>query len=74
MEHYEIAGYGTARTFAQVLGEDEVAELLQATLDEEKATDEKLTIVAESGLNQEAAEGGEDEPPAPKKKPAKAKR
>ncbi len=59
VEHYEIAGYGTARTFASILGEDDVAALLQATLDEEGAADEKLTGIAESGLNQEAA--GEDE-------------
>ncbi len=57
VEHYEIAGYGTARTFAEVLGEKEVAELLKQTLEEERAADEKLTEVAESGLNDEAAEG-----------------
>jgi ferritin-like metal-binding protein YciE len=55
MEHYEIAAYGTARTFARVLGEQAAAELLQRTLDEEEATDERLTALAESGLNQEAA-------------------
>jgi len=57
VEHYEIAAYGTARTFARVLGELAAADLLQTTLDEEKATDEKLTAMAESGLNREAAEG-----------------
>ena len=56
VEHYEIAGYGTARTFASILGENEVAQLLQATLDEEGAADKKLTAIAESGLNQEAAD------------------
>jgi ferritin-like metal-binding protein YciE len=56
VEHYEIAAYGTARTFARVLGELAAADLLQKTLDEEKATDEKLTALAESGLNREAAE------------------
>jgi ferritin-like metal-binding protein YciE len=56
VEHYEIAGYGTARTFARTLGEQTAADLLQQTLDEEEATDEKLTAIAESGLNQEAAE------------------
>src|SRR5262245_42643486 len=56
VEHYAIAGYGTARSFARVLGEETAAELLQKTLEEEKATDEKLTALAESGLNQEAAE------------------
>ena len=58
VEHYEIAGYGTARTFAEVLGEDDVADLLQTTLDEETATDERLTEIAESGLNEEAAAEG----------------
>ena len=48
VEHYEIAGYGTARTFAQLLGLDEIANLLQETLDEESAADEKLTELARS--------------------------
>lgn len=61
VEHYEIAGYGTARTFASVLDEDDVAALLQATLDEEGAADEKLTSIAEAGLNQKAAEDEEDD-------------
>lgn len=55
VEHYEIAGYGTVRSFAEVLGHDEVAELLQETLDEEAATDEKLTEISES-LNHAAEE------------------
>ncbi len=55
VEHYEIAGYGCARTFARILGEDDVAELLQQTLDEEAAADEKLTSIAMSGINQTAA-------------------
>lgn len=55
VEHYEIAGYGTARTFARLLGEEAAARLLEATLEEESAADEKLTQVAESGINQEAA-------------------
>jgi ferritin-like metal-binding protein YciE len=46
VEHYEIASYGTVRTWAQVLGHMEVAELLNQTLDEESATDEKLTNAA----------------------------
>jgi ferritin-like metal-binding protein YciE len=61
VEHYEIAGYGTVRTFARLLGENEVADLLEATLEEESAADQKLTEVAESGLNQEAAAGEEEE-------------
>lgn len=56
VEHYEIATYGTLRTFAKTLGEDEVAALLQETLDEEKGADEKLTIIAEAHINTEAAE------------------
>jgi ferritin-like metal-binding protein YciE len=58
VEHYEIATYGCARTFAQLLGHRKVAELLQATLDEEKETDEKLTQLAESMENVEAAQAG----------------
>jgi len=54
VEHYEIAGYGCARTFAQQLGHDEVANLLQETLDEEGNADKKLTEIAESVVNQEA--------------------
>lgn len=54
VEHYEIAGYGCARTFAARLGHDNAAQLLQQTLDEEAATDEKLTQLAESQVNEEA--------------------
>lgn len=54
VEHYEIAAYGTARTFAEQLGETETAKILQTTLDEEAATDKKLTDLAESTINQEA--------------------
>lgn len=53
VEHYEIAGYGTARTFAATLGYTEAAELLQQTLNEEGAADQRLTQLAE-GLNLEA--------------------
>ncbi len=53
VEHYEIAAYGTARAFARTMGEGEVADLLQETLDEEAAADKKLTSVAET-VNQEA--------------------
>ncbi len=55
VEHYEIAGYGTARTHAELLGHSKVAKLLQQTLDEEGATDKKLTALAESITNVEAA-------------------
>jgi ferritin-like metal-binding protein YciE len=54
IEHYEIAGYGTARTFAEMLGEEEAAKLLQMTLDEEIETDERLTELAEDTINAEA--------------------
>jgi ferritin-like metal-binding protein YciE len=54
VEHYEIAGYGTARTFAEQLGHTGAAELLQQTLDEEKATDELLTELAMSAINSAA--------------------
>ncbi len=54
VEHYEMAGYGAARTFAKTLGENEVAELLQTTLDEEGEADKKLTKIAESQVNERA--------------------
>jgi ferritin-like metal-binding protein YciE len=54
VEHYEIAGYGCARTFAQQLGHTDIAELLQETLDEEGNADKKLTEIAESVVNLEA--------------------
>jgi ferritin-like metal-binding protein YciE len=54
VEHYEIAGYGTARTYAEMLGHAEAAQLLQQTLDEEKETDELLSGLALSTVNVEA--------------------
>lgn len=54
VEHYEIAGYGCARTFAKLLGDKQGLKLLQTTLDEEGATDKKLTALAESVINMEA--------------------
>lgn len=54
-EHYEIATYGSLRTFAQTMGHTDVADLLQQTLDNEKATDEALTQAAESLINEAAA-------------------
>jgi ferritin-like metal-binding protein YciE len=56
VEHYEIASYGTLRQFAETLGLDDAAELLQEILDEEKAADEKLTEVAVSAVNVEAVQ------------------
>lgn len=55
VEHYEIASYGTARTLAQTLGNNQIAELLEETLDEEKEADQRLTQIAESSINAEAA-------------------
>jgi ferritin-like metal-binding protein YciE len=54
VEHYEIAAYGTVRTFATLLGEDEAADLLQQTLDEEGETNKRLTELAEEIVNPEA--------------------
>jgi len=55
VEHYEMARYGTLRTWAAQLGRKDVVALLEATLSEEKATDEKLTELAEGGDNAKAA-------------------
>lgn len=55
VEHYEIAGYGTARSLAERLGESAAAKLLQQTLDEEGAADKKLTSIAQSQVNPAAA-------------------
>jgi ferritin-like metal-binding protein YciE len=55
VEHYEISGYGTARSFALRLGRSQAADLLQQTLDEEKAADQKLSQIAESSVNREAS-------------------
>jgi len=55
IEHHEIAAYGTARTWAQQLGMNEDADLLQQTLEEEKQADQMLTQIAESRVNQQAA-------------------
>jgi len=54
VEHYEMAGYGTARNLAGVLGDTESAEILQATLNEEAEADAKLTSIANSKVNTEA--------------------
>ena len=57
VEHYEIARYGTLKTWAAELGFDQAVNLLDATLDEEKKTDEMLTELAQSGVNQHAEAG-----------------
>lgn len=54
VEHYEIASYGSLRTIAKILGYTEAAQLLEQTLEEEKATDVKLTQIAESYVNSQA--------------------
>jgi ferritin-like metal-binding protein YciE len=66
-EHYEMAAYGTLVAWARAMGHDEQADILQAILDEEKTADGKLTELAESGINQEAADAAhpqEEEEPA----------
>ena len=57
VEHYEIAGYGTARTYAQMLGENEAVGLLEQTLNEEKEADVRLTGIAEGHVNRRAMKG-----------------
>ncbi len=69
-EHYEMAAYGTLVAWARAMGHEEAADLLEQTLEEEKAADKKLTALAEGGINEEAAasahpedeEEEEDEP------------
>jgi ferritin-like metal-binding protein YciE len=61
VEHYEMAGYGTVRTYAQQLGLDDQADLLQQTLDEEGKANDLLTQIAESSVNLEAEESSEEE-------------
>jgi hypothetical protein len=58
VEHYEISRYGTLKAWAEQLGLDDGVELLEETLDEEEATDEALTEIAKSTINQPAGPGG----------------
>jgi ferritin-like metal-binding protein YciE len=74
VEHYEIASYGTARTFASLLGEEDAVTALQQTLDEEGATDKKLTALAESMVNLEASRAEENGTPKRKAKKGAKKR
>jgi len=60
-EHYEMAAYGSLMAWARALGHDDVAELLSASLEEEKAADKKLTELAEAGLNDAAASASNSE-------------
>jgi ferritin-like metal-binding protein YciE len=62
VEHYEIAAYGSLNSWAKLLDQHDAADLLEETLDEEKAADEKLTQVAESAINVEESQEGEEEP------------
>lgn len=66
VEHYEIAAYGTLRTWANLLGRTGIAGMLEDTLEEEKETDQRLTEIAESFVN-EAAAGEGDEERAPRR-------
>jgi ferritin-like metal-binding protein YciE len=80
VEHYEIAAYGTVRTYAELLGEDTAVKLLEQTLEEEKETDQKLTDMASEinvkamgeGSEEGSAEDEEEETPRRKAKSARA--
>jgi ferritin-like metal-binding protein YciE len=61
VEHYEIASYGTLAAFAATLGENDAADILRQTLEEEKEADQSLSAIAESSINVEAAEEAEEE-------------
>jgi ferritin-like metal-binding protein YciE len=74
--HYEMAAYGTLVAWARAMGHVEAADLLQQTLNEEKAADKKLTALAEDGINEDAAElahQGEDVPPPVRARRASAR-
>jgi ferritin-like metal-binding protein YciE len=73
VEHYEIAGYGTVRSMAETLGEDDHVSLLEQTLEEEKETDEKLTELAEQ-INTQANGIGDDRKEAVKQDKKKSRR
>jgi ferritin-like metal-binding protein YciE len=60
-EHYEMASYGTLVAWARAMGHDKAGDLLEQTLNEEKAADEKLSSLAEGGINQEAADAAHPE-------------
>ena len=72
VEHYEMAGYGTSRTFAELLGKTKHVKLLQLTLDEEGDTDRELTRLAEGLVNEKAAEKNGKKSSAARKEPEKA--
>src|SRR5688572_15699158 len=77
-EHYEIAAYGTLMSWAVALGHDEVVQVLKETLDEEKATDKKLTIIAQTVVNSEDSRRDVEEKPKqqrrqPKRRPSRSR-
>jgi ferritin-like metal-binding protein YciE len=75
VEHYEIAAYGTVRTYAKILGQQQAVQLLEQTLEEEKETDQKLTDLA-GEINVQAARSEDqdsEEPTGPRKKTKSAK-
>ena len=69
-EHYEIAAYGTLIAWAKAMGHMDAVDLLQQTLDEEKTADEKLSALAEGGINQSAADAAESEMEPDEEEPA----
>jgi ferritin-like metal-binding protein YciE len=69
-EHYEMAAYGTLIAWAKAMGHMDAVDLLQQTLDEEKTADEKLTALAEGGINQTAADAAESETESDEEEPA----
>lgn len=77
VEHYEIAAYGTVRTYAELLGEDNAVQLLEQTLEEEKETDQKLTDMAGEinvkAMGEGSEAGSEDEEETPRKKAKSAR-
>jgi ferritin-like metal-binding protein YciE len=75
VEHYEIASYGSLQSWARMLGEDDAADLLEETLDEERDTDERLTEIAESAISvEESEEEEEEEEENPEQRPKKSAR
>jgi ferritin-like metal-binding protein YciE len=72
VEHYEIAGYGTVKAFAELLGEDEHVSLLEQTLQQEKETAEKLTKLAQE-INSQAGQGESEAEEAESHQPSKSK-
>ena len=74
VEHYEISRYGTLVAWAEKMEMSDAAELLTATLEEEKLTDEKLTELAESEINVEAEQAGDEEEERPKRRAAGGRR